>query len=93
MSELFRREAVAHATRRLDGQVVLATPMSVKTLGMFMAAIIFAATIFAILGTYSRKGNGHWVSGPGPGHDPRDGAGAGNVTDDHDPRGRHGRGG
>lgn len=55
MSDLFRREAVAHATRRLDGQVVLATPMSVKTLGMFMAAIIFAAAIFAALGTYSRK--------------------------------------
>lgn len=55
MSDLFRREAVAHATRRLDGQVVLATPMSVKTLGMLMATIIFAATIFAALGSYSRK--------------------------------------
>jgi membrane fusion protein len=55
MSDLFRREAVAHATRRLDGQVMLATPMSVKTLGMLMATIIFAATIFAALGTYSRK--------------------------------------
>lgn len=55
MSELFRREAVAHATRRLDGQVVLATPLSVRTLGLLLAAIVFGAATFAALGTYSRK--------------------------------------
>ena len=55
MSELFRREAVAHATRRLDGQVVLATPLSVSTLGLLLAVVVFTATIFAALGTYSRK--------------------------------------
>jgi membrane fusion protein len=55
MSELFRREAVAHATRRLDGQVVLATPLSVSTLGLLLAVIVFGATVFAALGTYSRK--------------------------------------
>ncbi len=55
MSELFRREAVAHATRRLDGQVVLASPLSVSTLGLLLAAVIFGATVFAALGTYSRK--------------------------------------
>ncbi|MGE0516047.1 MAG: HlyD family efflux transporter periplasmic adaptor subunit [Hyphomicrobiaceae bacterium] len=57
MSQLFRKEAVAHATRRLDGQVVLATPLSVRTLGLLLAAIVFGATIFAALGTYSRKAN------------------------------------
>ena len=55
MSDLFRREAVAHATRRLDGQVVLATPLSVSTLGLLLAVIVFGATTFAALGTYSRK--------------------------------------
>ena len=55
MSDLFRREAVAHATRRLDGQVVLATPLSVSTLGLLLAVVVFTATIFAALGTYSRK--------------------------------------
>lgn len=55
MSDLFRREAVAHATRRLDGQVVLATPLSVTTLGLLLAVIVFAATTFAALGSYSRK--------------------------------------
>ena len=55
MSELFRREAVAYATRRLDGQVVLATPVSVTTLGLFLALVIFAVAAFAALGSYSRK--------------------------------------
>jgi membrane fusion protein len=55
MSDLFRREAVAYATRRLDGQVVLATPLSVTTLGLLLAVIVFGATAFAALGSYSRK--------------------------------------
>lgn len=55
MSELFRREAVSHATRRLDGSVILATPLSVKTLGLFLAVIIFAALAFATNATYARK--------------------------------------
>lgn len=55
MSELFRREAVQHATRRLNGTVVLATPLSLKTLGIFLAAIIFAVSAFATQASYSRK--------------------------------------
>lgn len=54
MSELFRREAVQHATRRLDGTVVLATPVSLKTLGLFLASVVFAATAFAATASYSR---------------------------------------
>jgi membrane fusion protein len=55
MSELFRREAVQHATRRLAGEVVLATPLSVKTLGLFLSSVIFAAVLFASLASYARK--------------------------------------
>ena len=55
MSELFRREAVHHATRRLEGAVILATPVSVKTLGIFLAAVLFAAAGFASMATYARK--------------------------------------
>lgn len=55
MSELFRREAVQHATRRLEGAVVLATPLSLKTLGFFLAAVIFAVSFFAARATYARK--------------------------------------
>ncbi len=55
MNELFRREAVQHATRRLDGTVVLATPLSVKTLGTLLVAIVFGAVAFAATATYARK--------------------------------------
>jgi len=38
MSDLFRHEAVQHLTRRLNGQVVLATPLSFKlTTGLAVA--------------------------------------------------------
>ncbi len=55
MSELFRREAVHHATRRLAGEVVLATPLSVKSLGLLLASVIFAAAAFAAFASYARK--------------------------------------
>lgn len=55
MSELFRREAIQHATRRLAGEVVLATPLSVKTLGLFLSTVLFAAALFASLASYARK--------------------------------------
>jgi len=55
MNDLFRKEAVAHATRRLSGAVVLATPVSVRVLGLMFSAIIFAAVAFACMGTYARK--------------------------------------
>lgn len=55
MTELFRREAVHHATRRLAGEVVLASPLSVKTLGLLLAGILFAAVVFATQASYARK--------------------------------------
>lgn len=55
MSDLFRREAIDHATQRLEGQVLLASPLSLKTLGLLLSAIVFAVTIFATTATYARK--------------------------------------
>jgi membrane fusion protein len=55
MSELFRKEAVLHGTRRLSGAVVLAAPLPVRVLGLFFAAIIFAGVAFASVATYARK--------------------------------------
>lgn len=55
MTDLFRREAVRHATRRLEGEVILATPLSIKTLGLFLAAVIFAALVFLFNASYARK--------------------------------------
>ena len=55
MSDLFRKEAVSHATRRLSGTVVLATPLSVRLLGLFFGGIVVAAVFFASMATYARK--------------------------------------
>jgi membrane fusion protein len=56
MNELFRHEAVFHATRRrLSGSVVLATPFSVRFLGLFLAGIVLTAVIFVSMATYARK--------------------------------------
>src|SRR5215208_2027377 len=55
MSDLFRKEAVFHATRRLSGAVVLATPLSVRLLGLLFGGIIVAAVVFASMATYARK--------------------------------------
>jgi membrane fusion protein len=55
MAELFRREAVRHATRRLEGEVILATPLSVKTLGLLLVVIIAAAVALLVSATYARK--------------------------------------
>jgi membrane fusion protein len=56
MNDLFRREAIFHATqRRLSGSVVLATPLSVRCLGLVLAAIALAAVIFVSMASYARK--------------------------------------
>lgn len=55
MNELFRREAVQHATRRLTGEVILASPLSIRVLGFLLAGVLIAAVVFATLATYARK--------------------------------------
>lgn len=56
MTDLFRREAIFHATQqRLSGPVVLATPLSVRCLGSVMAAIVLGAVIFVSMASYARK--------------------------------------
>lgn len=55
MTDLFRKQAVDHATRRLAGEVLLASPLSLKLLSGVFVAIITAALVFAALATYARK--------------------------------------
>jgi membrane fusion protein len=55
MSDLFRKAAVSHATQRLSGGVVLATPLSVRVLGLFFGLVVVAAAIFVSTATYARK--------------------------------------
>ena len=44
-----------YATRRLAGEVVLASPVSVKTLGLLLAGVLFTALVFATQASYARK--------------------------------------
>jgi membrane fusion protein len=55
MTGLFRKEAVVHATQRLPGAVVLAAPLSVRTLGLGLSVVVFAAVVFASMATYARR--------------------------------------
>jgi len=55
MTDLFRKEAIHHATQRLEGEVVLALPLPLKLLGALAALIIGATLVFASLASYSRK--------------------------------------
>ncbi len=53
-NSLFRPEAVAYSTRRLQGEVVLAAPLPAKLIGLALAAIVLAAALFAGFATYAR---------------------------------------
>ncbi|HZH02515.1 MAG TPA: hypothetical protein VEY30_01945 [Myxococcaceae bacterium] len=55
MSDLFRKEAVTHATRRLTGEVVLATPLSFKLLAGLLVTTVTAGAAFASAASYARK--------------------------------------
>lgn len=55
MEPLFRTEAVAHATRRLDGAVLLPTPLPVWIVGSLAVVVLALAAWFASTGTYARK--------------------------------------
>jgi membrane fusion protein len=54
MKGLFRPEAVAHSTRRLAGEVLLAAPLPAKLIGLALAGIVLAAALFASIATYAR---------------------------------------
>ena len=55
MEPLFRTEAVAHATRRLDGAVLLPTPLPLWIVGGCAFAVLALAAWFASTATYARK--------------------------------------
>lgn len=55
MSDLFRKEAVHHATRRLAGEVVLASSVSSRVLAGLLIAVVLAGATFAATASYARK--------------------------------------
>jgi membrane fusion protein len=55
MNDLFRREAVDHATRRLCGEVMLAMPLKATILGVLLVGIMVIAGAFIATASYARK--------------------------------------
>lgn len=55
MTPLFRPQAVTHATRRLSGEVLLATPPAPRLVALLLAGVTFAAAGFAASASYARK--------------------------------------
>ncbi len=55
MSDLFRKEAVTHATRRLAGEVVLASSVSSRLLAGLLVAVVLGGVAFAATASYARK--------------------------------------
>ncbi|WP_339933817.1 HlyD family efflux transporter periplasmic adaptor subunit [uncultured Brevundimonas sp.] len=55
MSDLFRKEAVTHATRRLAGEVILATSIPSRILAGLMVAVVLGGATFAATASYARK--------------------------------------
>lgn len=55
MTKLFRPEAIQHATRRLGGDVVLISPLSIWFLGGLLVSVLIGGAFFASQATYARK--------------------------------------
>lgn len=56
MNDLFRKQALDHAMRgRLDGSVVLATPLSIKLLAGLAALVVAGVVVFASTASYARR--------------------------------------
>src|SRR4051812_35209217 len=55
MNSLFRQEATSHASNRLTGNVILATPLSVRFLTAGFVVIVVGSLLFSAMATYARK--------------------------------------
>lgn len=53
-SNLFRKEAVAHRSSRLHGDVSVAIPLSWQVIGLALMATLIVAAAFLAVGTYAR---------------------------------------
>lgn len=61
--DLFRPEAVESARRRLDGSILVATPLSLKVLAVASVLVVAALVGFGLLASYSRSVTGQgWVT-------------------------------
>jgi len=54
-SDLFRPQAVAHASRRLEGEVILASRPSTRVLAWGCVAVVVAVAVLCVTATYTRR--------------------------------------
>jgi membrane fusion protein len=57
MSQLFRREVLEHAVKRLEGRVILALPTQWYVYTALILISLVAGSIFLVTGTYTRSEN------------------------------------
>ncbi|MFS2317846.1 HlyD family efflux transporter periplasmic adaptor subunit [Maricaulis sp. D1M11] len=63
LNQIFRPEAVRHATRRLGGDVVIAIPLSNRLLSALALSILLTGALFLSFATYARKETvGGWLT-------------------------------
>lgn len=55
MSDLFRKEAMHHATRRLAGEVILASSIRSRVIAAVAGLVVLAAVAFVATASYARK--------------------------------------
>jgi len=55
MAELFRKEAVSHAARRLEGEVMVGTGVTWAALSYIFSAVVACAFMFVTCASYARK--------------------------------------
>lgn len=55
LSELFRKEALAHHARKLSGDVILVVPLPVSALTSLAVAVLLVVSTFVATANYSRK--------------------------------------
>ena len=55
MTDLFRREAITHQRQKLEGEVIIATPMSFNIIIALVVMIIVIGLTYLMLGEYHRK--------------------------------------
>jgi len=55
LAELFRKQAIDHVTRRLEGDVVLASPLPQRVLAAILVGLTVLVLLFAVFATYTRR--------------------------------------
>lgn len=53
--DLFRKESLDHASRRISGEVILAAPLSIRLLTALALLVVVVASVFLVTASYARK--------------------------------------